>query len=191
MKKVFTTLCMCAGLTLVLAGCAGGTSTSATSSTEAGNESSEIQTGMANPWSEVTSAAEAAAGAGVGEFALPLNIETSLGTIDEQYVSYRCMKGMAEAEFPIGAVEMTIRKAIAADYPDGNCSGDYNEYAKTWIQDVNGIQLNCVGNREGESTRTLWTAGDYCYCILAMGAGGDTDYGLPAEDLAVIVPAIT
>ena len=194
MKKIVLIAGISAALILALAGCAGGASTSAASSAETSSSteasSSEPQTGMANPWSEVASAEEAAAGAGVGEFSLPLNVETSLGAIDEQYVSYRCMEGMAEAEFPIGAVEMTIRKALAADYPDGDCSGDYNEYAHTWTQDVNGVQLNCFGNREGESTRTIWTAGDYCYCILAMGAGGDTDYGLPADDLAVMVPAI-
>ncbi len=35
-----------------------------------------------------------------------------------------------------------------------------------------------------------WTDGDYDYAVLAYGAGGDTDYGLNAEDLATVLADI-
>ena len=52
---------------------------------------------------------------------------------------------------------------------------------------MDGIEVICYGNREGEATKTLWKDGDYCYSVVAIGAGGDSDFGLSPEDLAIIV----
>lgn len=148
----------------------------------------EESVGMANPWSDVASAEEAAAGAGFDSFAAAEGLEISLGTVTPEV--YRCMDGMAEVRFPIAAVEMTIRKGLPSTGDKGDISGDYNKYKKEWTQDVDGIEVKCFGNREGEATKSLWTEGDYCYCILAYGAGGDSDFGLQAEDLAALVKAV-
>lgn len=142
---------------------------------------------MANPWSDVASADEAAAGANVGSFAIPLGSEISLGTIDEQHALFRCMDGLAEAQVDFPAVQMTIRKGTAAQATDGDVSGDYNTYSSTWAATVGGQEVTCYGNRDGEATKTVWTAGDYCYSVTALGLGGDTDFGLSADDLEVVV----
>ena len=55
---------------------------------------------------------------------------------------------------------------------------------------MGGVDVTCSGNREGEATKTIWTAGDYSFCILVQGLGGDDDYGLGADDLAILVGGI-
>ncbi len=117
-------------------------------------------------------------------------MEISLGTVVPE--GYRCMEGMAEADVPIAAVEMTIRKGSPEfeDVGPGDISGDYGEYANTWTQDVDGTEVTCFGNRKGEATKTIWKVGDYDYAILAYGAGGDVDYGLPADDVNILVKGI-
>ena len=72
----------------------------------------------------------------------------------------------------------------------GDVSLDDNKYANEWTQTVAGKEVKCFGNREGEATKTIWTAGDYSYAVLAYGAGGDDDYGLSAEDVAIMVNAV-
>ncbi|MBR2547350.1 MAG: hypothetical protein IKF07_04075 [Eubacterium sp.] len=153
----------------------------------------EENAGVANPWTDVATAEEAAEGAGVETFECA-GIETSLGTTEPQ--GYRWMEGMAEAEFPIAAVEMTIRKGTQAAADDaakngmGDISGDYNDYKYTWTQNVGDVTAQCSGNREGESTNTTWQSGDYYYSITAFGAGGDDDFGLSEKDVAALVGAI-
>lgn len=145
-------------------------------------------TGMANPWSEAASAAEAAEGAGIDGFDIPEGAEISLGTVTPE--TYRYMDGIAEVQFPIAAVEMTIRKGTAEAAEDGDISGDYNTYQYEWTQSIKGLEVTCFGNREGEATKTIWTSGDYCYAVLAYGAGGDDDFGLSADDLNSLINGI-
>jgi len=141
---------------------------------------------IANPWSEADSSAAAAVGAGIDEFNPAEGAEISLGTVTPEV--YRFMDGVAEARIPIAAVEMTIRKGrIDSANEAGDISGDYNEYKNSWTEDIDGTEVKCFGNREGESTKTIWQAGDYYYSITAYGAGGDTDYGLKLEDLTILV----
>lgn len=148
---------------------------------------------MANPWTDVKTAEEAAEGAGVGTFECA-GIETSLGTTEPEV--YRWMKGIAEAQIPIAAVDMTIRKGTedAAVYEAengmGDISGDYSDYKYTWTQNVGDVAVQCKGNRKGESTNTTWKAGDYYYSITAFGAGGDDDFGLSKKDVKALVGSI-
>ena len=149
---------------------------------EESEEQSEEQAGMANPWSDAKSAEEAGKGANVGDFKVE-GIKTSLGVTGKAPectpVAYRYMKGMAEAEFGIAAVEMTIRKADSGqvDFGDSDCSGDYNEYKHQWTQKA--------------STKTVWYDGKYSYSIMAIGAGGDDDYGLSKKDVKALVSALS
>lgn len=186
MKKLITLIGISSVLVFALSGC-GSTQPAATSSAEASAE----QAGMANPWSDVASAEEAAASAGLGGFVVPLGSEISLGALDPEHTSFRAMKSLAEANVEFPAVSMTIRKG-AADAPaeDGDISGDYRDCSLTWTQDIGGIEVNCSGNREDAAMKTTWTNGGALYSITVMGLGGDTDYGLSADDLAVIVPNV-
>ena len=152
-------------------------------------EEEEQQVGMPNPWQETDSSKTAAEGAGIDEMVIADGIKISLGEVKVD--KYRYMDGMIQANVEFPAVEMTIRKGrpdTAAE--EGDISGDYGEYKNSWTQSINTLDVNCYGNREGDSTKTLWKSDDYLYSVTAFGLGGDTDYGLSADDLALLVAGI-
>ena len=146
----------------------------------------EENTGLANPWSDVESAEEAAKGAGIDSFVIAEDPGLDLGQLFER--TYRCMDGIAEARLEFPASALTVRKGTIAE--EGDISGDYTEYANTWTQDVNGIEVTCFGNREGDATKSIWTVDNMHFSIVAEGLGGDEDFGLNAERLTAMVSSI-
>lgn len=179
-------------LALALAGCGSASSSSsasassaAASSASAGSAGSEQSAGLANPWHEAASAKEAATGAGVGSFMVP-EPDTALACGKVFPWTFRYMQDIAEADGSAGAATLCVRKGVGIQ--GGDVSGDYNEYAHNWTQDVYGVQVLCHGNVEGASTKTIWTAGGYSYCVLAFGQGDDREtFGLSEEDVALFV----
>ena len=165
-------------------------STKAATTSEAEAESTaaaaEENTGLANPWSDVESAEEAAKGAGIDSFVIAEDPGLDLGQLFEK--TYRCMDGIAEARLEFPASALTIRKGTNAE--EGDISGDYTEYANTWTQDVNGIEVTCFGNREGDAAKSIWTVDNMYFSIVAEGLGGDQDFGLNAERLTAMVSSI-
>ena len=151
---------------------------------EEAQEETEESTEIANPWSEADTLEAAVEGAGLKDFTFDEGMSISLG--DVVPAGYRYMEKMVEIEVPIAAVEMTIRKGMGEE----DISGDYNTYANEWTVDIDGTEVKCFGNREEESTKTIWQTNDGSYAILAYGAGGDSDFGLNMEDLAVLVNGI-
>ena len=145
-------------------------------------------TGLANPWSDVESAEEAAKGAGIDSFVIAENPGIDLGENFER--TYRCMDGIAEARLEYPASALTVRKGNSTYAEEGDISGDYTEYANTWTEDVNGIEVTCFGNREGDASKSIWTVDDMYFSIVAEGLGGDEDFGLNAERLAAMVSSI-
>lgn len=146
----------------------------------------EENTGLANPWSDVESAEEAAKGAGIDSFVIAEDPGLDLGELFER--TYRCMDGIAEARLEYPASALTVRKGTIAE--EGDISGDYTEYANTWTQDVNGIEVTCFGNREGDAAKSIWTVDNMYFSIVAEGLGGDQDFGLNAERLTAMVNSI-
>ena len=159
-----------------------------TESTEAESTAAaaEENTGLANPWSDVGSAEEAAKGAGIDSFVIAEDPGLDLGELFER--TYRCMDGIAEARLEYPASALTVRKGTIAE--EGDISGDYTEYANTWTQDVNGIEVTCFGNREGDAAKSIWTVDNMYFSIVAEGLGGDQDFGLNAERLTAMVNSI-
>ena len=98
------------------------------------------------------------------------------------------MEGVAEARLEFPASALTIRKGTVAE--NGDISGDYNQYANTWSQDVDGILVTCFGNRDGEAAKAIWSSGDVFYSMTAEGLGGDQDFGLAAERMAAVVNGV-
>ena len=141
-------------------------------------------------WTEAATAEEAVQGAGIDAVADMNGTVISLGELGTMGdVTYKYMDGAVQVSCPAAAVEMFVIKAKASTV-NGDASFDAAEYAHEWTQDVDGQEVTCFGNREGEATKTIWTAGDYSYAVLAYGAGGDDDYGLGAEDVAIMVNAV-
>lgn len=136
-------------------------------------------------WNPANSAETAAAGIGLDTFVVPEGAVTSLGEVKVE--SYHYNDHVAMANIPIAAVQMYIMKGTD---PSGDISGDFAEYANAWQQDVNGLIVTCYGNRPGEATKTIWSVNGVSYALLAYGLGGDTDYGLPATDVATLVAGI-
>ena len=142
-------------------------------------------------WTQAATAEEAAKGAGL-DFLADLNgTQTSLGVLGEMgAITYRYMDGVAQIFCPVAAVEMSVIKGRIPSGNDGDVSLDSTPYKYEWTQDVDGQEVKCFGNREGEATKTIWTAGDYNYAIVAYGAGGDDDFGLRTEDVVTMVNAV-
>ena len=141
-------------------------------------------------WTEAATAEEAVQGAGIDAVADMNGTVISLGELGTMGdVTYKYTDGAVRVSCPAAAVEMFVIKAEAST-GNGDVSFDSTAYANEWTQDVDGQEVTCFGNREGEATKTIWTAGDYSYAVLAYGAGGDDDYGLGAEDVAIMVNAV-
>lgn len=186
MRKYIALLMAALLAVFALAACGGGQQEEAPEE----ETQTEEEVGMANPWSDVDTAEDAAKGAGIDTFSIEAG-EISLGEM--KVTQYRCMDGIAEAVIEFPAVEMTIRKGKADmatkenNVADGDISGDYNEYKNHWTQNIKGLEVQCYGNREGDATKTIWSSGDYCWSICVQGLGGDEDYGLSADDLSTII----
>ncbi|MCR4906757.1 MAG: hypothetical protein K6A33_11830 [Clostridiales bacterium] len=144
--------------------------------------------GSANPWTEVADAEEAANGAGVGYFTLPENgTEVTGGRID--FLGFRYMKNLAEADGAVGAAELTVRKGLKQDSED--VSGDYTAYKYAWTQDVGGWTVYCMGNEDGRTMKAIWVSDNFSYSIMVRGQGDYYDtYGLGAEDVTALVEGI-
>ena len=165
--------------------------TDAADAAESGDatETAEEAGGHTN-WTECATAEEAAQGAGLDSLVDLNGTEISLGELGTMgSITYRYMDGVAQIFCPAAAVEMSVVKGVVPA-GEGDVSFDSTDYAYNWTQDVDGQEVQCFGNREGEATKTIWTDGEYNYAVLAYGAGGDTDYGLQAEDVAIMVNAV-
>jgi hypothetical protein len=172
---------------------AAGAATETDAAVEAGAETETVEAGAAEGhtnWTEAATAEEAAQGAGLDSLADLNGVKISLGELGTMgSVTYRYMDGVVQIFCPAAAVEMS---AIKGKVPagDGDVSFDSTAYAHEWTQDVDGQEVKCFGNREGEATKTIWTDGEYNYAVLAYGAGGDDDFGLQPEDVAIMVNAL-
>lgn len=200
-RRTLTVTALLMGLLLCvsLAACGSsgqaGEETAATEATTAAEDENQT-VGMPNPWRTAESAEDAARGAGLDSFGSPEGSSISLGEIKD--VKYRCMEGIADADFTIGAVRITIRKGLAsAAVEEGDISGDYNEYKYNWPRTINGLDVSCFGNREGEAAKTIWTVDDYDFAILVREDSDEddysldeNDYGLSEDDLSVLINGI-
>ena len=93
---------------------AAATSATETESTAAATSAAaEENTGLANPWSDVESAEEAAKGAGIDSFVIAEDPGLDLGQLFER--TYRCMDGIAEARLEFPASALTVRKGTIAE----------------------------------------------------------------------------
>ena len=148
-------------------------------------EEAEQQTGMPNPWSDVESADAAARGAGIDGFA----VADDLGMDDWQFaeVTYRCMDGIAEADFDGGAFEVCVRKSGSLDGVE--LSGDYNDYPYEWTQDCDGITVTCRGYEEGQASAFDWKSGANTFSVLLVGLGGE-NMSVDADGVEAIVSSV-
>lgn len=175
---------------LMLASC-GKTNTANTTTTPEpsnGSQGTSESAGMANPWSDVESAQEAADGAGVGYFMVPENgSDTSGGPVHIDI--YRWMKGLAEAKGSVGTAELTIRKGLKQDSAD--VSGDYNAYKYSWTVEAGDWTVSCWGNEEGKTMKAVWLSDNFSYSFMVRGQGDLAEtYGVDDEAVKTLAAAI-
>lgn len=164
------------------------TTTTVTTTTTSGSAGSAgSMAGVANPWSDLKSAAEVTETSGVP---IEVNEEPGSDLGKPHAVHYRAMEGLAEIVFEYPACEVTVRKGTLADYPTGDCSGMYETYAHEWKQTINGIELNCAGNVEGDATVSYGKSGDYAISVVATPGGGDDNFGLNTDRLTAHLNAV-
>lgn len=136
-------------------------------------------------WNTVDSADAAAQAIGRETFKVPEGVTIGLGEVKADLFRYK--ENVAMASIPFPAVQMYV---MMGTDKSGDVSGDPEEYANTWTQDINGLEVTCFGNREGDATKTIWTTDGVSYAVMAYGLGGDTDYGLSADDLNTVISAM-
>ncbi len=151
-------------------------------------EESSENTNVANPWTDVETAEEAADGAGVGYFMVPEeNTETGGGIVN--VTGFRDMKELAQADGYIGTAELTIRKGLKQNSKD--VSGDYTEYKYEWEADLDGMPVRCFGNEEGKTMKAIWLSDNFSYSIFVRGQGDIYDtYGLDLETTLEVASAV-
>ena len=146
--------------------------------TATGKNTEELGVGMANPWTDAESAAEAAA---------PEGFEISLGKLDAW--SYRSMIGIAQANGGVADVSLLVRKGVFSD--DSDISGDYATYTFKWMRNVGNVEVTCFGNVEGKAAKTIWVIDDTAYCLLARTQNDDDEtFGLGYDDVSALVGGI-
>lgn len=144
--------------------------------------------GIANPWSDVASADEAADGAGVGYFQVPAD-GTEVDGSSLSWNAYRFMEHVAEAQGALGTAELTVRKGLNQDTED--VSGDYTEYAKSWDIEADGWTVHCFGNEEGQASKAIWISDNFSYGIVAREQTDPTvAYPLSEEAVRTLVSQI-
>lgn len=181
-----------------IAGCSSQPTSSSSASTDSSASSSQASASsetasngsaaIANPWSDVASADEAAQGAGLDAFTLPEGDIADMGKPFE--ITYRCTDGMAQARLEFPAAAITVRTSSSEGVEGPDITGDYNTYAHEWTEEIDGVAVTCAGNREGESTKTFWSTDGLYHSLVAEGLGGDENFGLTSERIAVFIEAM-
>ena len=147
----------------------------------ASRKGSEGFVGMANPWSEAASAAEAAQGAGLDSFTIP---EVFSCFSDEPTAAFLYMDGMAEAILDAGDDHLLLRKGTGSV----DISGDYNMYPEE--RDINwkGLAIHCRGD-EGMVRTAWWSFGGNAFS-LSFNTDDTTLPGLTDDQVTSLVNQI-
>jgi len=123
------------------------------------SHTTEKMTGLANPWTDCTSLAEAEKLAGFG-----FGVSEQIGSYKAE--NFRVMEGrMLEVIYKDGDSEVTVRKTPGADQ---NISGDYNEYEKTETTQQNGFNIT-FNYIKGGGTIVLLSDKENSYSVSAYG----------------------
>ena len=116
--------------------------------------------GVANPWTDHATLADAESAVGF-ELSAPDRIEGYDAPI------YRTLSGiMLEILYPGEDGEVRIRKQAATDTVGNDISGDYNEYTEYTAISTAGedADITLSGN-DGAFSRAIWTVDGYAYSI--------------------------
>ena len=181
-KKTIVALLITVVIAAFLTACASGTTTD--EATDSGE--TEAQTGLPNPWSDVASAEDAAKGAGIASF----TVSDDLGLTETKVLAptFRCMDGIAEADFDGEAFEVCVRKSETLTGQD--LSGDYNEYPFEWTMEVDGMQVACRGYEEGLASAFDWERDGANYSVMFTSLENES-MGVSSVEVAAVMASVS
>ncbi len=160
-------------------------STSATSEKPAEQDESG-QSGSVNPWKAAQTAEETAQGAGLDAFVTPESVQVGSAEYDNPAYSYT--KSIAQVRYSHDSDTIQLRKSGSNAGKEG-LAGDYNSYAETWSQDVDGIEVTCYGAEQEAAQLIVWQqdGGNYS---LSLGFGSDAVTAMTPDNVARIVGSV-
>ena len=178
-----------AALVLALAGCgAQAPATEETAEPEVVEEAAEesADEGVSINWTEVSSADEAAKGAGFDEFGVPSSFK--LGDLEFSKPSFAYAGGVAQATYETPATMVYIRKAVDT-YTTPLSDRKVDEFPAQWSKIFEGVDVHCYGASRGAVTVATWTDDNESYAITFQGLGGD-EMSMDSDELRTMVKGI-
>lgn len=142
--------------------------------------------GVTIEWTQVSSADEAAAGAGFEVFGVPEKFV--IGDLEFTNPTYAYAGGVAQATYETPATMVYVRKAEGY-YSTPISDRALDEFAAKWIKVCSGIEVTCYGPARGAVTFATWTDGIRSYGLTFQGLGGD-EMSMDSDELEVIVKGI-
>ena len=119
------------------------------------SENENFSAGIANPWSEYKTVAEAAKAAGV-EFSAP----DKIGKYKLTYI--QAMEGIVDVRYMKGENEICLRKGKGTD----DISGDYNTYKNIREKKIGRYTVTLKGNGSGVNC-AVWNDGKNSYSVFS------------------------
>lgn len=190
MKKYLT---ITAALVLALTGCSSSSKTEETQTTEpevveetTQEEEEVVDEGPTIEWVDVSSAEDAAKGAGFDKFGVIK--EFTIGDLDFKDPSFAYAGGVAQATYDQPACAIFLRKGVGS-YSTPLSDRNLDEFTAKWFKVDNGVTINCYGVARGAATVATWTDGDQSYALTFQGLGGE-EMSMTEDELVTVVRGI-
>ena len=196
MKKV-TVLALAMALALALAGCGSSSASSSSASSEekpSASESVEVSSSSsassqnvdAVAWKDVSTAADAAKGAGFDKFGVMDKI--TVDDVEYSNPAFSYAGGVAQALYEKGAIGIFVRKA------DGKHEAplsdrDTTEFAQKWSKSYEGLDVTLYGPSKGAATVITWSDGTQDFGVTYQGLGGE-EVTMDSDDVDAIVKGL-
>jgi len=143
-----------------------------------------------DPWTKVSSAAEAAKGAGnMEDFEVPQQLKINDLTFSDPAFSY--LDGVAQASYESGAIGIYVRKACGI-YGGPMTDRDPGEFPQHWTQqtgDDTDDVVECYGMKKDSAIVIQWGDEAEFYTVTSQGLGGE-EYGMDAATVARLTEVI-
>ena len=137
-----------------------------------------------DPWTKVSSSAEAARGAGnMEDFEVPQQLKINDLTFSDPTYSY--LDGVAQAYYESGAIGIYVRKACGI-YGGPMTDRDLDSFPQHWTQqvgdDVDDV-VDCYGMEKDSAIVIQWGDAEEFYTVTSQGLGGE-EYGMDATTVS-------
>ena len=137
-----------------------------------------------DPWTKVSSAAEAAKGAGnMEDFEVPQQLKINDLTFSDPAFSY--LDGVAQASYESGAIGIYVRKACGI-YGGPMTDRDLKSFPQHWTQQVGDDAddvVDCYGMEKDSAIVIQWGDTEEFYTVTSQGLGGE-EYGMDAATVS-------